>query len=64
MADPAVSLQISTEVPRGCLSAVDEALLTLLAKRLARALLLEAEADMATELAQPRLDSAQPDSHS
>ncbi|USU11252.1 hypothetical protein NF701_11915 [Sphingomonadaceae bacterium OTU29THOMA1] len=64
MADPATSSNISTDVPRVCLTAVDEALLLLLTKRLARALLLEAEADMATELAQPRLDSAQTDSHS
>ncbi|MEG3085699.1 hypothetical protein U1707_18830 [Sphingomonas sp. PB2P12] len=64
MADPATSSKISTDVPRICLTAVDEALLTLLAKRLARALLLEAVADSATDVAQPRLDSAQPDSHS
>jgi hypothetical protein len=64
MAGPATSSKNSTAMPRVCLSAVDEALLLLLAKRLARALLLEAEADMAIEPAQPQLDSAQPDSHS
>ncbi len=64
MADPATSLPISTEVPLVRLAAVDEALLTLLARQLARALLLEAEIDMASEPAQSRLDSAQPDSHS
>jgi hypothetical protein len=64
MAAPASPSKISTDVPHVCLTAVDEAMLTLLAKRLARALLLEAEADMATEPAQPRLDFAQPDSHS
>ena len=40
---------------------VDE---TLLAKRLARALLNDAEADIGTEFAPVRLDSALPDSHS
>ncbi|MBB5716979.1 hypothetical protein [Sphingomonas aerophila] len=64
MADLAASYDSSTDEPRVFLTAVDEALLLLLAKRLARALLLEAEADMATEPAQPRLDSAQTDSHS
>ncbi|MCI4652587.1 hypothetical protein [Sphingomonas aquatilis] len=64
MADPATSSHIRTDVPRVCLTAVDEALLTLLAKRLAHALLLEAGTDIGTEAAQPRLDSAQPDSHS
>lgn len=64
MAGPATSSDSSTAVPRGCLATVDDALLLLLAKRLARALLLEAEADMAIEPAQPQLDSAQPDSHS
>ena len=64
MAEPATHSPISTEVPRECLAAVEEALLTLLAKQLAHALLLEAEINMATEPAQSRLDSAQPDSHS
>lgn len=64
MADPATSSHISTDVPRVCLTAVDEALLTLLAKRLARALLLDAEANIGTEPAPVRLDSVQPDSHS
>jgi hypothetical protein len=64
MAGPATSSDSSTAAPRGCLATVDDALLLLLAKRLARALLLEAEADMAIEPAQPQLDSAQPDSHS
>lgn len=64
MADLAASYDSSTDEPRVCLTAVDEALLTLLAKRLARALLLEAEPDLAAGPAQPRLDSAQPASHS
>lgn len=64
MAGPATCSKNSTAEPRVCLSAVDEALLLLLAKRLARALLLETEADIETEPTQPRLDSAQPDSHS
>jgi hypothetical protein len=64
MAVPATSSNNSTAEPRLCLSAVDEALLLLLARRLARALLLEAEADMATEITQPRLDSVRPASHS
>lgn len=64
MAAPSTSSLISTDVPRVCLTAVDEALLTLLVKRLARALLLEANADIGKELAPARLDSAQPDTHS
>ncbi len=64
MAGPATSSDSSTAVPRVCLTTVNDALLLLLAKRLARAPLLEAEADIVTEPTQPRLDSAQPDSHS
>lgn len=64
MADLAASSDNSTDAPCACLIVVDDALLTLLAKRLARALLLEAKTDIVTELKQPRLDFAQPDSHS
>lgn len=64
MADLAASSDSSTDAPRVCLTAVDEALLTLLAKRLARALLVDAEAGIGTEPAPVRLDSTLPDSHS
>lgn len=64
MADLATSSDSSLDMQRLCLTAVDEVLLTLLAKRLARALLLDAEANIDTEPAPVRLDSVQPDSHS
>jgi len=64
MADVAPFSENCTTPPRACLSEVDEVLLTLLAKRLAGALLLEADAQIATEAEQPRLDSTQPDAHS
>lgn len=64
MADFAPSSENSTTPPRACLTEIDDALLTLLAKRLARALLLEADAQIATENEQPRLDSTQLGAHS
>lgn len=64
MADVAPSSENSTTPPRACLTEVDEVLLTLLAKRLARALLLETDAENAMEAEQPRLDSTQRDAHS
>ena len=63
MADFAPSSENNTAPPRACLTNVDEALLTLLAKRLARALLLEADIKIATGAEQPRLVSTQPDPH-
>ena len=64
MADFVASFENSTTPPRACLTEVDEALLTLLAKRLARALLLETDGKNATEAEQPRLDSTQLVAHS
>jgi hypothetical protein len=64
MADFAASFGNSTTPPRACLTEVDEALLTLLTKRLARAQLLETDAKIATEAKQPRLDSTQLVAHS
>lgn len=64
MADLAASSDNSIHAPGACLTVVDDALLTLPSKLLARALLLERKADIATEPTQPRLDFAQPDLHS
>lgn len=63
MADPAASLERIIAPAQVVVSAVDDALLTLLAKRLARALLLEEKADIAAGAAHPRVDSAERDSH-
>ena len=71
MADTAAPSDRLTEAPpaaptlaRTALATVDDKILTLLANRLAHALLLDAKADIAPSAAHTRVDSVERDTHS